>query len=143
MSRRSNSHRHTHQLGTLAELNVTPLLDLAFVLLIIFMLTAPFLAESSELVIPSSKGSNDQIDPEKIFTISIDRSRKMDLNGVELEHAELEAGVRQLKQKNPEMGVIIRAHHELTVQDLVGVMDALRNAHVTAVSVVTKPGAAD
>lgn len=143
MSRRSNSHRHTHQLGTLAELNVTPLLDLAFVLLIIFMLTAPFLAESSELVIPSSKGSNDQIDPEKIFTISIDRNRKMDLNGVELEHSELEAGVRQLKQKNPEMGVIIRAHHELTVQDLVGVMDALRNAHVTAVSVVTKPGAAD
>ena len=42
-------------------MNVTPLLDLAFVLLIIFMITAPFLAESSELVIPSSKGSNDGI----------------------------------------------------------------------------------
>ena len=143
MPRRSNSRRHTQELGTLAELNVTPLLALAFVLLIIFMITAPFLAESSELVIPSSKGSNDQVDPEKIFTISIDRNRNMDLNGVELDYAELEAGVRQLKQKNPEMGVIIRAHHELTVQDLVGVMDSLRNARVTAVSVVTKPGVAD
>ena len=58
-----------------------------------------------------------------------------------MELAELEAGVRQLKVKNPEMGVIIRAHHALTVQDLVGVMDSLRNARVTAVSVVTKPGA--
>ena len=124
-------------------MNVTPLLDLAFVLLIIFMITAPFLAESSKLVIPSSKGSNDQVDPEKVFTVSIDRNRNMDLNGVELEYSELEAGVRQLKQENPDMGVIIRAHHELSVQDLVGVMDALRNAHVTAVSVVTKPGAPD
>ena len=88
-------------------------------------------------------GSNDQVDPEKVFTVSIDRNRNMDLNGVELEYSELEAGVRQLKQENPDMGVIIRAHHELSVQDLVGVMDALRNAHVTAVSVVTKPGAPD
>ena len=140
MSRNLKTRRHTQELGTLAELNVTPLLDLAFVLLIIFMITAPFLAESSELVIPSSKGSNDQVDPEKVFTVSVDRHRKMDLNGVELEFSELEAGVRQLKQKNPDMGVIIRAHHELTVQDLVGVMDALRNARVSAVSVVTKPG---
>jgi biopolymer transport protein ExbD len=140
MPRRNKPHRHTQELGTLAELNVTPLLDLAFVLLIIFMITAPFLAESSELIIPSSKGSNDQVDPNKVFTVSIDRNRKMDLNGVDLEMAELEAGVRQLKIKNPGMGVIIRAHHELSVQDLVGVMDSLRNARVTAVSVVTKPG---
>ena len=138
MSRRLKTRR-AQGLGSLAELNVTPLLDLAFVLLVIFMITAPFLAESSELVIPSSKGWNDQVDPEKIFTVSIDRNRKMDLNGVELENSELEAGVRQLKAENPEMGVIIRAHHELTVQDLVGVMDSLRNARVTAVSVVTKP----
>ncbi|MFT4549063.1 MAG: biopolymer transport protein ExbD [Pseudoalteromonas tetraodonis] len=141
MSQRLKSRRHTQELGTLAELNVTPLLDLAFVLLVIFMITAPFLAESSELVIPSSKGSNDQVNPESVFTISIDRNRNMDLEGVELEYSELEAGMRQLKQKNPKMGVIIRAHSELTVQDLVGVMDALRNAQVTAVSVVTKPGA--
>lgn len=141
MPRRNSPHRHTQELGTLAELNVTPLLDLAFVLLIIFMITAPFLAESSELIIPSSKGSNDQVDPDQVFTVSIDRNRKMDLNGVDLEMAELEAGVRQLKVKNPGMGVIIRAHHELSVQDLVGVMDSLRNARITAVSVVTKPGA--
>ena len=141
MSQRLKSRRHTQELGTLAELNVTPLLDLAFVLLVIFMITAPFLSESSELVIPSSKGSNDQVNPESVFTISIDRNRNMDLEGVELEYSELEAGMRQLKQKNPKMGVIIRAHSELTVQDLVGVMDALRNAQVTAVSVVTKPGA--
>ena len=140
MATNSRSRRHTQELGTLAELNVTPWLDLAFVLLIIFMITAPFLAESSELVIPTSKGSNDQIDPDKVFTISIDRNHNMDIDGVELEASELEAGVRLLKEKNPEMGVIIRAHAGLEVQDLVGVMDALRNARVSAMSLVTKPG---
>ncbi len=143
MSRNLKARRHTQELGTLAELNVTPLLDLAFVLLIIFMITAPFLAESSELVIPSSKGSNDQVNPENVFTVSIDRNRKMDLNGVELEPSELEAGVRQLKKQNPEMGVVVRAHSGLVVQDLVAVMDSLRNAQVTAVAVVTKPEAAE
>ena len=140
MATQSRNRRHTQELGTLAELNVTPLLDLAFVLLVIFMITAPFLAESAELVIPTSKGSNDQIDPDKVYTISIDRNRNMDIDGVALEASELEAGVRNLKAKNPEMGVIIRAHSELDVQDLVGVMDALRNARVSAMSLVTKPG---
>jgi len=142
MSRRTN-RRHTQELGTLAELNVTPLLDLAFVLLIIFMITAPFLAESAELVIPTSKGSNDQVNPGSVYTLSIDRDHQMDLNGTPFEPSELEAGVRQLKEKSPEMGIIIRAHHALTVQDLVGVMDTLRNAQVSAVSVVTKPGSAN
>ena len=43
-----------HSLHTLSELNVTPLLDLAFVLLIIFMITTPLMENSVDLVIPSS-----------------------------------------------------------------------------------------
>ena len=140
MATNSRKRRRTQELGTLSELNVTPLLDLAFVLLIIFMITAPFLAESAELVIPTSKGSNDQIDPDKVFTISIDRNQNMEIDGVPLDASELEAGVRSLKAKNPTMGVIIRAHSGLEVQNLVGVMDALRNAKVSAMSLVTKPG---
>ena len=42
-----------HQLHTLSELNVTPLLDLAFVLLIIFMITTPLMENSTDLVLPS------------------------------------------------------------------------------------------
>ncbi len=137
-------NRHQRQsLGTLSELNVTPLLDLAFVLLIIFMITAPFLAESADLTIPSSKASREAVDPAKVFTISIDRHRAIELDGTPIGLADLPSGIRQLKERHPGMGVIIKAHNELPVQDLVGVMDTLRDAGVAKVGVVTKPAPGD
>ncbi len=128
-----------YSLGTLSEMNVTPLLDLAFVLLIIFMITAPFLAESADLVIPTSKASREAVDPSKVFTLSIDRNQKIDLDGRTIPGDALPAEIAQLKTETPEMGVIIKAHHMLTVQDLVGVMDVLREADIAKVAVVTKP----
>ena len=127
--------------GSLSELNVTPLLDLAFVLLIIFMITAPFLAESASLTIPTSKASNEAVDPAKVFTVSIDKFRALELDGKPIEVDQLATGIRQLKERNPGMGVIIKAHNELPVQQLVEVMDILRAADVAKVGVVTKPAA--
>src|SRR5207248_8266934 len=60
--------------STLSEINVTPLLDLAFVLLIIFMITTPLLENSVNLIIPSSAAANAPISQSKVQTISIDRS---------------------------------------------------------------------
>jgi len=134
--------RHTsqrHSLGSLSELNITPLLDLAFVLLIIFMITAPFLAESADLIIPSSKASNEAVDPSKVFTVSIDKYRSTELDGAPVEYADLPSEIRQLKSQHPDMGIVIKAHSQLQVQQLVGVMDAIRNAGVAKVGVVTKP----
>ena len=63
-----------HSLSTLSEINITPLLDLAFVLLIIFMITTPLLENSVNLVIPSSGAANAPVDPPQVQTISIDRN---------------------------------------------------------------------
>ena len=61
-------------LSTLSEINITPLLDLAFVLLIIFMITTPLLENSVNLVIPSSAAANAPVNPSKVQTVSIDRT---------------------------------------------------------------------
>ena len=131
--------RNRHSLSSLSELNITPLLDLAFVLLIIFMITAPFLAESANLIIPSSKASNEAIDPSKVFTVSIDKNLSTELDGKAVEQQALPTEIRRLQVLHPEMGVIIKAHHHLQVQELVGLMDAIRAAGVAKVGVVTKP----
>ena len=131
--------RNRHSLSSLSELNITPLLDLAFVLLIIFMITAPFLAESANLIIPSSKASNEAIDPSKVFTVSIDKNLSTELDGKSVEQQALPTEIRQLQELHPGMGVIIKAHHQLQVQELVGVMDAIRAAGVAKGGVVTKP----
>ena len=128
-----------HSLSSLSELNITPLLDLAFVLLIIFMISTPFLAENADLIIPSSKASNEAIDPSKVFTVSIDKHHLTQLDGKPVDPQELPSEIRQLKGQYPGMGVIIKAHHQLQVQQLVGVMDAIRDAGVAKVGVVTKP----
>ena len=62
-----------NSLSTLSEINITPLLDLAFVLLIIFMITTPLLENSVNLVIPSSGAANAPVNPAQVQTISIDR----------------------------------------------------------------------
>jgi len=58
------------QFSTLSEINITPLLDLAFVLLIIFIITTPLMDKSSDLVIPSSVASKDAVNPAAVQTIS-------------------------------------------------------------------------
>ena len=67
-------------LSTLSEINITPLLDLAFVLLIIFMITTPLLESSMNLVIPSSGTTNPPINTSHVQTVSIDRSDTIRFN---------------------------------------------------------------
>jgi biopolymer transport protein ExbD len=128
-----------HSLHTLSELNVTPLLDLAFVLLIIFMITTPLMENSVDLVIPSSEAAKHAVDPQAVQTISINRDAVLKLNGRPVELARLEGELVALREARPELAVVIRSHKELAVQKLIDVMDAVQRAKITKVGVVTSP----
>ena len=125
-------------LTTLSEINITPLLDLAFVLLIIFMITTPLLENSVNLVIPSSGAANAPVNPAQVQTISIDRTEAIRLNNEAIEPGALAARLLELKRANPEVAVVIRPDRELPVQKLVGLMDALQRAEITKVGIATK-----
>ena len=60
-----------HALHTVSELNVTPLLDLAFVLLIIFMITAPIMENKVELALPTSEATKTPVDAEGVQSIAL------------------------------------------------------------------------
>ena len=126
-----------HQLSTLSELNVTPLLDLAFVLLIIFMITTPLMENSSNLVLPTHKAAEKAVEPSQVETISIDKEAMVTIQGAAVETSGVEAAIAALKESKPEIAVVIRAHKELPVQKLVDVMDALKRAGITKVGVVS------
>src|SRR5438093_12408497 len=76
-------------LSSLSEINITPLLDLAFVLLIIFMITTPLLENSMSLVIPSSGATNLPINSSQVQTISIDRAATIRFNNQIVDRAGL------------------------------------------------------
>ena len=126
-----------HQLATLSELNVTPLLDLAFVLLIIFMITTPLMEKSSNLVVPTTKGAEGAVEPSQVETISIDKDANVTLNGTALTLDALEPALAQLQASKPSLAVVIRAHKELSVQKLVDVMDTLKRVGITKIGVVS------
>ena len=124
-------------LSTLSEINITPLLDLAFVLLIIFMITTPLLESSMNLVIPSSGTKNPPINTSHVQTVSIDRAA-IRFNNQVMNLETLTTQLVQLKQTNPDIAIVIRPDHDLAVQKLIGVMDALQRAGITKVGIATK-----
>lgn len=128
-------------LSSLSEINITPLLDLAFVLLIIFMITTPLLENSTSLVIPSSAEKNTSINSSQVQTISIDRNEQILLNNQTVDFQSLGRELAELKQSNPDLAVVIRPDRELPVQRLVTLMDALQRAQITKVGIATKPEA--
>ena len=125
-------------LSTLSEINVTPLLDLAFVLLIIFMITTPLLESSMNLVIPSSGATNRPINSSQVQTVSIDRNETIQFNNQVVNVETLTTQLIQLKQANPDLAIVIRPDRELPVQKLIALMDTLRRAQITKVGIATK-----
>jgi len=125
-------------LSTLREINVTPLLDLAFVLLIIFMITTPLLESSMNLVIPSSGAKNSPINTSQVQTVSINRNDTIQFNDRLMDLETLTAQLVQLKRTTPGIAIVVRPDRDLAVQKLIPVMDALQQAGITKVGIATK-----
>jgi biopolymer transport protein ExbD len=133
--RRFSSRNPLH---TLAELNVTPLLDLCFVLLIIFMITTPLMENSIDLVVPSSATAKTQVDPSETQIIQIDRNDVLKLNGQVTNRSDLEAALAALKARDPQLSVVVRPDRDLAIQKFIEVMDVLKRVGIGRVGVMTR-----
>ncbi|MGH8047555.1 MAG: ExbD/TolR family protein [Chthoniobacterales bacterium] len=126
-------------LNALAELNVTPLLDLAFVLLIIFMITTPLIENSMDLVVPTSTTAKSEVKPDEVQIVAIDRNDTLKLNEVEITPQALEQRLAELKAANSNLAVAVRPHNELPVQQFIAVMDILKRVGIARVGIMTRP----
>jgi biopolymer transport protein ExbD len=131
------SDRHT--LHTLTEINVTPLLDLAFVLLIIFIITTPLMENSISLVVPTSGEATQTVDRSQVQTISIDKDNVLKLNDQVVDPALLESRLAELHTQKPDLAVVVRPHKELPIQKFIDIMDILQRVQVAKVGVLTRP----
>jgi biopolymer transport protein ExbD len=128
-----------HSMHTLTEINVTPLLDLAFVLLVIFIITTPLMENSVNLVVPSSSEATQAVDKSQVQTISIDKDDVMKLNEEVVDAAALESRLASLREEKPDVAVVVRPHKELPIQKFIDVMDILQRARISRVGVLTRP----
>jgi biopolymer transport protein ExbD len=127
--------RYTQRSGhtAMAELNVTPLLDLAFVLLIIFIITTPLLTSNIPVQLPvGSKNNSPPPDAKSIQTVTIERTGQIFLEtapGVS-KPVELPVLEQELRANTPDAAVIVRADKTLNVQQLFDVMNVLQAAKI-------------
>src|SRR5271154_50691 len=106
MKRYSQRSGHT----AMAELNVTPLLDLAFVLLIIFIITTPLLESNISLQLPNASRSTSQPpDPKSIRTVSIDKNGQIYLEDKKIELPVLEQQLAAFRRDTPDAAVVVYA----------------------------------
>ena len=127
--------------GTLNELNITPLLDLVFVLLVIFIITTPQLVNNLEMFLPSGKPpppSDPNVPKPKINRIVVDDKGQTFLNEELVTVASLKETLKQMKATNPELGVVVKGSDDVDYQHMVNVLDVLQQLEITKVGLATE-----
>lgn len=110
---------------------MTPLLDLAFVLLIIFVITTPLLEQGIDITLPTASPSHSNIDPHSVKTVSVDKNGTIYLEKRPVSISELTSELVQWHQADPNLAVVLRADKDIRYQKLVDVFDALQRAKIT------------
>jgi biopolymer transport protein ExbD len=123
--------------GSLNELNITPLLDLAFVLLVIFIITTPQLSNDLEMNLPSPKKPSNPSPPPKINYIVVDKIGRLALNQQPMDLPVLRPTLKQMKANDPETSVVVRGAGDVDYQKVIEVLDALQQADITKVGLAT------
>jgi biopolymer transport protein ExbD len=125
--------------GTMTELNITPLLDLVFVLLVIFIITTPQLVNNLEMTLPSGKPPPPQNDKDKPKTnkIIVDAKGQIFFNDATYTPAELKTTLKAMKAANPELAVVVKGSDEVDYQYMVNVLDILQQLDITKVGLAT------
>src|SRR5258708_24598122 len=98
--------------GTMHELNITPLLDLVFVLLVIFIITTPQMMNNLEMTLPSPKPPPPSSEKPKINKINVAADGQITLNGQNVSVAELKSGLQTLKATDPDPKVVVKGADE-------------------------------
>lgn len=125
-------------LVTLSEINITPLLDLAFVLLIIFIITTPLLEPSIPLTLPQG-GQPDKPTRRVVRTIDITPTGVLLLNGKVMDINQLEIALVRDFKANTNLVIDVRADENSRARDLYAVMDRCIQNGITKWHLRTRP----
>ncbi len=138
MSRRQNRRK------PMAEINVVPYIDVTFVLLIIFMITAPLVQTGVEVDLPQAEAKT--VDTQEIppLIISVDKQGQYFIDVGDDTNEPVAAGellirVAAVLRQQPETQVYIRGDKQVDYGKVVSVMSALKNAGVKVVGLMTQP----
>src|SRR6476469_3580620 len=123
--------------SSLADINVTPLVDVVLVLLIIFMLTAPVLQSGIDVNVPKTKTVKEIT--EERMVITIDRQQRVFLGSDPININQIGDKLRAKLRDPGRQSIFLRSDEDVPFGAFATVMDAVKSAGITNVSIVTQP----
>jgi biopolymer transport protein TolR len=123
--------------SSLAEINITPLVDVVLVLLVIFMITAPVLQSGIEVAVPKTRTVKEITEQRLVLTI--DKNQQIFLGDTAVNVHDLASKLRE-KGSDPSKQIIyLRADVTVPFGAFASLMDAVKQAGISNVSIVTQP----
>ena len=131
----SSSYGQTR--SSLAEINITPLVDVVLVLLIIFMISVPVLQSGIEVAVPKTRTVKEIT--EQRLVVTIDRDQRVFLGDQPVNIHDLSRKLRQPGADDAKKVIYLRADERVPFGAFASVMDAVKQAGITNISIVTQP----
>jgi biopolymer transport protein ExbD len=124
--------------ATLTELNITPLLDLAFVLLVIFIITTIPPVKDVSLKLPSAS-RHEKDPPHKANYIVVEANGNLWLNKRGVSLSDLQSTLVGLREDDPDLNIIVRGDAKTKYKQIRAVLDVCQQANVPKVDLATEP----
>lgn len=128
--------RRRSRAGLIADINVTSLVDVAFVLLIIFMITAPIMQGGIEVRLPRAEAR--PLESRQGMVVTIDRRGRIYVDDSPLSYADFRATFRALAGRRRPSGIYLRADRGVPYGEVARVLAVIRTAGVPNVGLVTE-----
>ena len=122
-------------LNQISDINMTPLMDLTFILLITFIITFPLIEQGIAVNLPKGKAAD--MSPTQSRNITLNADNQLYIDTVPVSKSELQKTLTDLAKSSPETTIYVRADKKLPYGDVVDIMKILHDANITRMALVT------
>ena len=117
------------------EIDLTPMLDVVFIMLIFFIVTATFVKEIGLDVNSPDKNQNVKDADKQSIVVQITNRDRIRIRGRDIDFRAVRANIERLHAENPDAPVVVQPHPDSTSETMIHVMDSARQAGVYSVSI--------
>jgi biopolymer transport protein TolR len=135
--------RDSDDLGDMADINVTPLVDVMLVLLIIFMITAPMLTQGLDVALPEAEGKSFELAAENPSKVTITSGGAVYVNGTAVGSQDLHLSLGPMLRAQRVKRALLEADENVPYGRVVAVLDVMNRAGVEQLGMITRPAESD
>ena len=133
----------TDEMTDMAEINVTPLVDVMLVLLIIFMVTAPMLTQGLDVALPAAEGKSFELASNNPAKVTITNGGAVYVDGTSVGSTELDLTLGPMLRARNIKRALLEADEGVPYGRVVAVLDVMNRAGVEQLGMITRPGERD